>query len=166
MKIKSLATDFIVKEYINIQNDIIDKNDLKNHKSIYLIYKITKENISTLKIADIFLKNNIKIGFIGLKDKYSLSTQYLSFLLPNLNQIFTFNKKIESIFKKIKNIKNYEFITYLNRPLRKQDLIYNEFNITLRDIDKKELKNYIQKLELFKNFYFLNFYDDQRFPIK
>ncbi len=54
---------------------------------------------------------------------------------------------------------------YLDRPLRKQDLLFNEFNITLRDIDKKELNTYIEKLTLFKDFYFLNFYDDQRFPI-
>jgi len=166
IKIKSLPTDFIVKEHINIPiykslNDLIDK-DLK---SFYIVYRLTKENISTLKLSDIFLKNNIKVGFIGLKDKYSLASQYFCFFIPNFKQINKFIKKIEDILKSIKSVKHFEFIGYIDKPLRKQDLIYNEFKIILRDIDSKELENYVEKLNLFKDFYFLNFYDDQRFPI-
>jgi hypothetical protein len=134
-------------------------------KSFYLVYRLTKENISTLKLSDIFLKNNIKVGFIGLKDKYSLASQYFCFFIPNFKQINKFIKKIEDILKSIKSVKHFEFIGYIDKPLRKQDLIYNEFNIILRDIDSKELENYVEKLNLFKDFYFLNFYDDQRFPI-
>jgi len=94
-----------------------------------------------------------------------LASQYFCFFINDFNQINKFIQKIEAILRSIKYVKQFEFIGYIDRPLKKQDLIYNEFNIILRDIDSRELEDYIEKLNLFKDFYFLNFYDDQRFPI-
>lgn len=94
-----------------------------------------------------------------------MASQYFCFFINDFNQINKFIQKIEAILRSIKYVKQFEFIGYIDRPLKKQDLIYNEFNIILRDIDSRELEDYIEKLNLFKDFYFLNFYDDQRFPI-
>ncbi|MCX7758769.1 MAG: tRNA pseudouridine(13) synthase TruD [bacterium] len=155
MKIKYLPEDFIVEEILNYQ-------DLISTKSNILLFKVQKKNITTLKaIEKIKLLTKCKVKFLGLKDKYSLSTQYITIKTNN-------PEKTLKILDKYKN-KNpkTEFVCFLQNEPTLENLKYNKFKIILRDIDKKELNNYILNIEKINEIgYFLNYYDNQRINVK
>ncbi|MEN3015425.1 MAG: tRNA pseudouridine(13) synthase TruD [bacterium] len=159
MKIKCIPEDFIVEEIVNYQNLIAPKGNMA-------LFKITKKNINTLfaiqKIYNVLHLHKIKpkINFWGLKDKYSLSTQ---FILIQHNQI----QQIIEILSKT-NFKNMqvEFISFIKSKISSDHIRGNKFRITIRDIDKRELPEFIENLKkISKISVFLNYYDSQRISI-
>ncbi|MCS7244243.1 MAG: tRNA pseudouridine(13) synthase TruD [Candidatus Calescibacterium sp.] len=155
MKIKYLPEDFIVEEILNYQ-DLISPN------SNILLFKVKKKNITTLKtIEKIKHLTKCKVKFLGLKDKYSLSTQYITIKTNNPEKILKILDKYEN-----KNLKT-EFVCFLQNEPTLENLKYNKFSIILRDIDKKELNNYILNIEKINEIgYFLNYYDTQRINVR
>lgn len=123
-KIKQLPEDFIVREISSIKPE-------DNGQYAYLVLK--KKNYSTVRALEVIakklripLKN---IGFAGNKDKNAVTEQHIS------------------IFRGSKNIENIDFngigLKYLGNgkePISLGDLEGNEFTITIRNLDDKDIK--------------------------
>jgi len=144
MKIKQIPEDFIVDEVIKL-NITKDKNN-------YSIIKVTKKNWESFKIIEALsksLKTKTKfIGFAGNKDKYALTTQYISlYKVPK--------ERIEKI--RINNVKIF-FLGYSINRINLGDLEGNNFKIIIRDLAKK--------VKLPRNIQLENYFDEQRFGNK
>ncbi len=143
--IKQLPEDFIVKEVSNISIE---------NKGQYAYYTLKKINCTTVGALQI-LSNKFKIplkniGFAGNKDKNAITEQKIS--------IFRGSRNFENI-----NLSNIQ-LKYLgnsNKPISLGDLEGNEFTITIRNLDDKEIKK-IQKLKNKKHI-IPNLYGPQRF---
>ncbi|EHP85469.1 tRNA pseudouridine synthase D TruD [Methanotorris formicicus Mc-S-70] len=75
MKIRQKPEDFIVEEIIDLDKTI-------NEGGECYLYKLTKRNIENLKalsyIAKKFKIPLKEIGYCGLKDRYAITTQYIT----------------------------------------------------------------------------------------
>jgi len=129
-KIKQLAEDFIVKEISEVDT---------TQTGFYAYFLLKKTNYSTVRALEI-ISQKFKIplknfGFAGNKDKNAITEQKIS--------IFKGNKNIENI--ELKNIK----LKYLGNgkdPISLGDLEGNEFTITIRNLNDKDI-NKIQNFE-------------------
>lgn len=137
-RIKELPEDFIVKEISTIK---------PVEKGKYTYFSLKKKNYNTIRaiehIANALRINPKKIGFAGNKDKIAITEQMCS--VPEIDK-----ERLEKL--KLKDIE----ITYLgkgNEPISLGDLEGNEFDITVRNIDKKPRAK--KK--------FINYFGEQRF---
>ncbi len=144
MKIKVRPEDFVVKEILRVTGE---------KKGNYVLALIKKRNTNTIDVLkDISRRLGVKfedVSYCGMKDRYSLSFQYIS--IP------------KEYFKPIR-AKNYELdiVGYVDRPLSREDLLANEFEITVRDVSLPD--DIIEKrLDEVKRWGFVNYYDEQRF---
>jgi tRNA pseudouridine13 synthase len=134
MLIKSIPEDFIVEE---IPIDFSGKGD-------YAIYRLTKKNYNTESAVQIICRNfhidrnNIK--YAGTKDKNAITSQYIS-IYKNKNLSMDGDLKLE-------------FVTFHNDPLSLGFLKGNKFKITIREIEKQEIKSPA---------FVPNYFDEQRF---
>ncbi len=148
MKLKQKTGDFIVNELIN-KNLILNDN-----KGNYNLYVLKKTNIESLKVFK-YLSNKFNIplkdiGYCGLKDKYATTTQYI-----------TIPKKYGKLLLNEKNI-SLNYISTIGNQLKTGDLTGNNFQITIRNIDKKDfniISNNLNKLKYGAP----NYFDNQRF---
>ena len=144
MKVKVRAEDFVVKEIL----DLVPQKDGK-----YVLAVIKKRNTNTLDVLrDISKRLGVSldgISYCGMKDRYSLSFQYIT--LPNEK------------FKPIKAV-NYEVekVGYVDMPLSRDNLIANYFEITVRDVSLPDDIVERRISEVIK-WGFVNYYDEQRF---
>lgn len=143
-KLKETPEDFIVSEVISLSPS--DKGD-------YSLYSLKKRDLSTWDALGIIAKKwHIPLkyfGYGGLKDKRSLSFQYIT---------------IKNGPKKDLKEKNFE-LTYLgktSRPLDKKDLLGNYFEITVREVTVSKETIEKNKEEIAK-YGIPNYFDDQRF---
>jgi len=146
-KIKQIPEDFIVKEIIDINKVITD-----NGKYSYSILK--KRDYTTMKAIE-HIANRLKIplkmiGFCGNKDKRALTEQYIS-LPTNINPA----KGLE-----LKDL-NLTFVGSGNNPLSLGDHKENEFMITIRNLNKKDIDK-IRKIAG-KKIVLPNYFGKQRF---
>lgn len=154
MKIKYIPNDFIVEEVANYQ---------LTSKSNILLFRLIKKNITTLKAIEKiykYFKSVRKIGFWGLKDKYSLSSQFITIHSDNID-----NNAIQTSL----NFGSFslEFVGYLIEDLDFDSIVGNKFDITIRDIDREELKEYLENIQKISSISkFLNYYDYQRISLK
>jgi len=137
-KIKQIPDDFIVKEITNIE--------LKDSGN-YTYFILKKKNYTTeraVSTAAKYLKTNRKnIGYAGSKDKNAVTEQMIS--VKGFNKIKNIElKDIELIYKG----KGDERISL-------GDLKGNEFIITVRNLNKKEIK--LTSIQI------PNYFDEQRF---
>ena len=137
-RIKELPEDFIVKEISTIK---------PSEKGKYTYFLLKKKNYNTIRaiehIARALHINPKKIGFAGNKDKIAITEQTCS--VPEIDK-----ERLEKI--KLKDIE----IKYLSKgkePISLGDLEGNEFQITVRNIDKKPKAK--KK--------FINYFGEQRF---
>lgn len=137
--LKQLPEDFIVKEIRKLK--IIDSGR-------YLYIKVTKKNKNTLDVVKQLTKilhlPDKDIGFAGNKDKNAITEQFFS--VKGIGK-----EKISKI--SIPNIK-IEISGYGSLPLSLGDLEGNQFEITVRNLEKEK----IQKAP-----YIPNYFDEQRF---
>ena len=144
MKIKQIPEDFVVEEVIKL--------NLTDKEANYSIIKLTKENWESFKVIEALakaLRTKTKfIGFAGNKDKYAVTTQYISLYKSS-------KERIEKI--KINNVKIL-FVGYSFNRINLGDLGGNNFKITIRDLNKK--------IDLPKNIRLENYFDEQRFGNK
>ena len=144
-QIKQLPEDFIVKEISNIKTQ-------NNGQYAYFILK--KTNYTTIDALQI-LSKKFKIplknfGFAGNKDKNAVTEQNIS--------IFRGSKNFENIDLKGIELK---YIANGKKPISLGDLEGNEFIITIRNLDKNQIKK-IKSLEN-KTLKIPNLYGPQRF---
>jgi tRNA pseudouridine13 synthase len=143
MKIKCQPEDFRVEELIRLK--------LKP-RGAYSIYRLEKRFWNTLDvIRQVQSRYRLK-GFsrAGLKDRYSLSIQYLS--LPGRGP-----KRITA--------PNYQLtlIGMADEPITPAVLLGNRFRVTVRSLTEEEITAVVRSLPLVKKFGVANYYDEQRF---
>lgn len=145
--IKSSEEDFIVKE---IYKDF----KIKKERAEYSYYVMMKKGLTTYEAVSQIaskLRLDIKdIGYAGNKDKKAITFQMISlptfFLKSDPSEIF--NSETLAL----------EFFGYADQPIKLGDLKGNVFEITLRECKARLPKN-------LDEFYFANYFDDQRFSI-
>ncbi len=145
MKIKVKPEDFIVEEVPDIQF---------NDNGEFTILKLTKRFWNTIDVIDFITKKyHLKkelFSRAGLKDRYSLSIQFLSYK--------------GNIYKNIKE-KNFtiEVIGRSKKPVNLNSTAGNRFYITIRELKDKDCSIIEQNYEDVKSFGLPNFFDEQRF---
>ena len=148
--------DFIVTELLSrrIRSFERGRSGVEKPKGPYTVMKLTKKGMTTeaaiRKTAEIYGIETKDIGYAGLKDKFAVTTQYIT-------------------------IKNFSGENYLDsrmtlektgmssRPLATGDLEGNEFEITLHGCASRGLKTLVSSLEK-KGM--PNYFGDQRFGLK
>ena len=129
MKIKSRPQDFVVEELLDLP-EFSDKGN-------YFIYKLEKTGLSTLEIVNHLVRkygiHDKKINFAGLKDKYALTSQYLSIMGSGLKEIKEANFTLISLGRSM-------------RPIGTDLLKGNRFRITLRSLEKESIPGLINNL--------------------
>lgn len=136
--LKQHPEDFVVNEIP--QNLSIDDGP-------YAYVKLTKKDYNTQKALDIVASHCHKrireIGFAGNKDRQAITTQYISIKFVGKEVIESFSHPDIQL----------EYLGQLNHPISLGNLEGNEFQIMLRDVQKKPTPQ--------RTFY--NFYGEQRF---
>ena len=144
-KIKQLPEDFIVKEISEVDT---------GQAGFYAYFLLKKKNYSTMGALEVLSeKTNILLknfGFAGNKDKVAVTEQKIS------------------VYRGSRGIENFQSngieLKYLGNgknPISLGDLKGNEFTITIRNLDDKDIKK-IQKCEN-KNILVPNLFGPQRF---
>ncbi len=142
MKIKVRPEDFYVEEKVNFS--------LKD-KGKFALYRLEKKYWNTLDLLR-YLQRRYKFRRfqrLGLKDRYSHSVQYLANPWVKKSPILEKNFSLQ-------------FLGFIDERLKSQDLLGNEFKITLRDLKREEGERILAGLALVKEYGFPNFYDEQR----
>ncbi len=122
----------------------------------HLIIKIEKKNLTTLdvvkRISKTFKIKEKLIGYAGLKDKRSISIQYIS--IP-------YEKELENNLHNIEddNLRILDTTRHKNK-LKPGHLKGNIFEIKIKTDDKEQL---LKRLEKIQTVGFPNFFDSQRF---
>lgn len=150
MKVKYRLDDFVVEEVL--------KEGLLGGKG-YMVFRIRKEGIDTFELMNAISKKfrvrREAITTCGLKDKYSVSFQYLAV------------REEESRGKLPRRIFGIgfegEYVGRASVPLTSSFILKNKFRIVLRDIHPDEVKIYEDNLWVVGRQGFPNYYDDQRF---
>lgn len=144
MKIKENLEDFIVSEVIDLSPE---------GRGDYAFYLLKKYNISSWdaigRIAKKLRISMNEIGYGGLKDKRALANQFIT---------------IKGGPKKDLKEDKFELI-YLGqttRPLTKEHLLGNRFEIVVREV-KVEEKKIKEEVEVVKIYGLANYFDEQRF---
>ncbi len=145
MKIKVRPDDFVVEEVIDL---------IPSKKGRFTLLRLKKQYWNTLDAIDFVAR---KLGVpkknfsrAGLKDRYSLSTQYLTYRGDFGTTVQEKNFSVEPVGR-------------VERHISPENLIFNRFLITLRDLDAGDIenirKNYAEVIE----YGFPNYFDEQRF---
>lgn len=144
-KIKVKPEDFIVEELIDIPF---------SHKGAYTVLKLEKRSWNTLDVIDfVARKMNVSKNLFaraGLKDRYSLSTQYLTY---------------KGNFKQAIKEDNFT-LTPIGRSgsaVKPGMLRGNRFSITLRNLTKGEAERIRLNADEVREHGFANYFDEQRF---
>jgi tRNA pseudouridine13 synthase len=144
-KIKVRPEDFVVEELIKLS--LVKKGS-------YTILKLEKRLWNTLDVIE-FIARTIHapkrlFARAGLKDRYSLSTQYLSFKGNLKHTIKEKNFTVKPIGKS-------------NTPVNPKMLLGNYFCITLRNLTEKEVDKLDRNPKEIERYGFPNYFDEQRF---
>lgn len=146
MKIKSCPEDFVVEEFLTLPN-LSPRGD-------YVIYRLKKRGLSTYDVLDRLIYGyripDRDIGIAGLKDKYALTSQYMSIRGRNAKEI---------------REKNF-MLTPLGRaesPIGPHLLEKNWFRITLRSLEKTRISRIVDNLYEVLRYGFPNYFGEQRF---
>ena len=120
----------------------------------YSLFKVTKKGANTMDVARDMAKR-LKIppedvSYCGLKDRYSISTQYMA-----AKGDFRFDIKA----------RNYQAIYQgkIDEPLKRSHLVGNKFKVVVRCLEEKKAEKALEEADLVKEYGFPNYYDDQRF---
>lgn len=145
MKIKVKPEDFIVEEIIDLPFD---------KKGQYTLLKLQKRYWNTLDLIDFVARrlsvSKARFSRAGLKDRYSFSTQFLTFRGE-------FNGVIEE--------KNFKLVPIgkVSQPISPVNLKGNRFSITLRRLDDNEIEKVNKNYNEIVKFGLPNYFDEQRF---
>ena len=145
VKIKVQPEDFVVEELIRLN---------LTQEGAYTILKLRKRYWNTLDVIDYVARTTRvpKESFrrAGLKDRYSLSTQYLSFKGNFKHTIREENFTLKPIGKS-------------NTPIGAKSLFGNSFSITVRNLSTNEIDRIRRNAVEVEQSGFPNYFDEQRF---
>src|ERR1700740_2740490 len=146
MKIKSRPDDFVVEEFLDLP-EFSPSGD-------YVTYKLEKRGLSTLEVVNRLVhKYRIRdreINFAGMKDKYALTSQYLSIRGRGLKEIKEKNFTLIPLGRTV-------------RPVGPDLLKKNRFRITLRGLEKVWIPGLMSSLNEISLWGFPNYFGEQRF---
>ncbi|UCF71640.1 MAG: tRNA pseudouridine(13) synthase TruD [candidate division WOR-3 bacterium] len=144
-KIKVRPEDFIVEELIDIPFAV---------RGSYTILKLEKQYWNTLDVIDyVARKKKVPVDRFeraGLKDRYSRSTQYLSFKGDFKDSVVEKNFTVRPVGKS-------------NMPVSPAMLRGNRFCMTLRKLHLEEIERIHQNAREISNHGFANYFGEQRF---
>lgn len=145
MKLKVRPEDFIVIEEAEFH--LADNGN-------YRVYRLTKKGFNTLDVL-LRLSKSLRIPFRrfaygGKKDRYGLTTQYITI---ESNKIYEVNEDNYSI----------HYIGSMHRPMGPDLIVSNEFRIVIRELKPEEIESASAELEYVKGYGYPNYFDDQRF---
>ncbi len=145
MKVKVRPEDFIVEEILDL--------DPKASGS-YTLLKLVKHSWNTLDAID-FIARKLEIpkrliSRAGLKDRYALTTQYLSFRGDLARGLTEKNLTVTVIGK-------------ADQPVTPEVLAGNRFQIVLRCLEPDEVQRIIRSVPEIQSDGLPNYFDDQRF---
>ena len=146
-KIKQIPEDFEVKEIPSIKP--LDSGD-------YTIAVLKKKGITTPDAIELVSKklgiNQRLIGYAGNKDRVAVTTQLISI-----------KGNYKHLISKVKTRRfSLEFAGYAKKPLSLGDLEGNEFIISIRNIEEKDLEKIFEKIKARKS-QIPNLFGKQRF---
>jgi tRNA pseudouridine13 synthase len=145
MKLKVRPEDFIVEERIDLT---------LSPRGAYTILKLVKNSWNTLDAIDFAARQlGIAKGLIaraGLKDRYALATQYLSYRGDLRRGLKEKNLSLTPIGKS-------------DRPIAPDILLGNQFKVTLRSLDAGETDKLTRNFREVVEAGLPNYFDDQRF---
>lgn len=152
-RIKVLPEDFIVKEKISL--NVLESSKEQNIEDKYYLYELKKINWNTMDILIRIAKENQiplrEIQYGGKKDRYAETYQYIT------------SKKLLNLPDKYKEKVELKLLGITDKPMGANRIVENEFTITIRSVQEKELEKFHTNFEFIKNYGFINYYDDQRF---
>ena len=162
-RIKTRPEDFIVEELPTLT---------PKEEGKYWFLKLKKRDVSTLealRVISRLLKVPLKeIGFAGLKDRYAVTTQYLT--VPAEFKVesscFTFTKgrwKRSDFFDFSGMGFCIEVLGKVNRPLTLGELRGNRFTVVIRNFEKNLREKFYRNYQVVKEFGFPNYFGEQRF---
>ncbi len=150
MKIRVRPEDFVVREQVDLR---------VSSEGRYGVYLLHKRGWNTLDaIGAIARASGVpveEIRYAGLKDRYSLSTQYIS--VPR-----SMNLR-ESLPEVAGSDLRVQHIGYSDDFVSTRNLIGNEFSVTVRSLDADEAALLRARIALVSQSGFPNYFDDQRF---
>ncbi|EDP75994.1 tRNA pseudouridine(13) synthase TruD [Hydrogenivirga sp. 128-5-R1-1] len=145
-RVKECPEDFYVREIKHLDFE---------QKGRFAYFLMRKKNLSTLEaVREVAKRLGVpekRIGFGGLKDKNSLSEQFISVDRPP--EIKEFTEENLSL----------KFLGYGNRPVSLGDIEGNYFEITLRRIGDRKREFLKERIPFVKRFGFENYFGEQRF---
>lgn len=145
IKIKVKPEDFIVEEITDVPCVAY---------GAYGLYRLTKKNRNTVELLrEVSSKLGISFAdcsFGGRKDKYALTTQYVTFK----------GKKPLALKEKDYSL---TWVGYLARPMGPDLIIGNNFKVVVRDLLPQEAFAALQQVKVSQKAGFVNYFDDQRF---
>ncbi|WP_457621347.1 tRNA pseudouridine(13) synthase TruD [Persephonella sp.] len=163
--IKKELSDFIVEEKLN--------KEIKNSGD-FQIYLLKKSNLSTIQVvrllASMYRLKPSEIGFAGLKDKFAITTQYLSFPAEvNIPEKAAFQLK-NGKWKKTNNLDfnrttvfSIEKVGYSESCIKLGDNSGNYFSIKIHNLDRDKKKLLYENLNRTEVYGFPNYFGEQRF---
>ncbi len=139
----------------------------------YPLYLLKKSNVSTMEairlLSRFFKIHPADIGFAGLKDKFGITTQYITLIKGNFPESVCFTQR-HGRWLKTKNINFYEETGFCikkvgtrYKKLNLGELEGNYFTIVLRNLSKQQRTVLYQNIELVKEYGFANYFGEQRF---
>ena len=145
-KIKERPEDFYVREIKHLEFE---------SEGRYAYFLMTKKNLSTLEAVRLVAKHlgvpEESVGFGGLKDKRSVSEQFISVDRPTeVRDLDTENLKLK-------------FLGYGNRPVSLGEIEGNYFEVTVRRLGTKKRAFLKKRIPFVKRYGFENYFGEQRF---
>lgn len=160
MKIKQLYEDFKVIELYDL-NALKLKDEEKAKPYYYFI--LEKTNYAQIKaiekVASVFSTSSKLVHFAGTKDKTAITRQLISVYGVNPN---TFEDNLKFFNENVDDLK-LEYIGEFKSRLNLGDNLSNEFFITIRDLEKKDIQKAKNNIDEILKQGVLNYFDDQRF---
>jgi tRNA pseudouridine13 synthase len=153
-KLKTTFEDFYVEERHDFK--LVEEGD-------YSLFKLDKTGMETLVALRIIAKQlrvqRKNIGYSGLKDRYSSSTQFVTIPRKALET----PKEPENCDFTSKSI-DFSYVGQLEKPLRLGSHTSNYFKLTLRRLNQNILDLFKRNLEVFqKGGPVPNYFDSQKF---
>ncbi len=154
MKIRTFPEDFIVKEHLNFEI---------NPDGNYSLFRFEKRGWGTFDIiSSLSTRFNLptnEINIAGIKDRHAVTTSYLTIKKRFASRIINALDEDKSLIPNA----IFEYIGNIDKPIRSDDISYNNFSLTIRSIDNKEIPLILDRFEIVKNQGVPNYFDDQRF---
>lgn len=163
-KIKTRPEDFVVEE--------IPLSEAGEEGNYHLL-RLKKRDVSTLEALRVFSRLEKiplkEIGFAGLKDRYAVTTQYLTvpveYPVERVCYRLVRNRWLRS--EDIDFLSDMGFcvepVGRVKRPLTLGDLEGNRFTIVIRNFEKNMRRRFYCNFEIVRRYGFPNYFGEQRF---